>query len=74
MTYQLAPSEKMTIITQHLRTLAFSKYNYEVSLLEEQSVAEPNQETIDSLNQQLGFINSKITALIAETVAIEGNA
>lgn len=71
MTYQLTNEEKLTIINQHLRTLEFSKYNYQMSLLEEQAVQVPAQETIDSINEQLLVLNQKIDALAEEAAGLE---
>jgi len=65
--YALTNEEKNNIIITHLRTLAFQKYNLEVSILEEQSLDEPNQDTIDSFNLQLQTIQKKIDKLEAES-------
>lgn len=65
--YELTNEEKNNIIITHLRTLAFQKYNLEVSVLEEQALEEPNQETIDALNAQVQVVQSKISRLETES-------
>jgi len=65
--YELTNEEKNNIIITHLRTLAFQKYNLEVSILEEQALEEPNQETINALNAQVQVVQSKISRLETES-------
>lgn len=65
MSYTLTNEEKVTIITQHLRSLGFTKYNIEVSILEETSLNETST-TLDALNEQLAEVNTKINALESE--------
>ena len=71
MTVQLTNEEKVSIITQHIRNLEFNKYNLNVSLIEEQALAIPNQATIDSVNLQISEANTKITALNAEIASLQ---
>ena len=70
MTYELTNDEKRNIINQHLRNLEYSKFNVEISLLEENADSAPDQENLDSLTGQLATINDKIEALAAELTAI----
>lgn len=65
--YELTNEEKNNIIITHLRTLAFQKYNLEVSILEEQALEEPNQETINALNAQAQVVQNKISRLETES-------
>jgi hypothetical protein len=66
MTYTLTVEERSDIIDQHLRSLAFKKYNLEVSLLEEESAQIPNQGAVEDLNKQLLNANAQIVALAEE--------
>jgi hypothetical protein len=66
MTYTLTLEERSDIIDQHLRSLAFKKYNLEVSLLEEESAQIPNQGAVEELNKQLLNANAQIVALTEE--------
>ena len=65
MSYNLTNEEKVTIITQHLRSLGFTKYNIEVSILEETSINETST-TLDNLRSQLAEVDTKINTLESE--------
>ncbi len=71
MSYQLTSEEKINIITQHLRTLGFARYNLEVSLMEEQAVNNPSEDTVNSLGEQIGVLDAKIEALVAEALGLQ---
>lgn len=64
--YELSNEEKSSVIVTHLRNLSYSKYNTEVSIVEEQALAVPSQETLTQLNSQLSGVESKIAALVIE--------
>lgn len=66
----LSNEDKIAIINQHKRTVEYSKYGVELSILEENAVASPNAQVITSLNTELADLNSKITALDAEIAAL----
>jgi len=66
MTYELTNEEKTSIVNQHLRSLEYNKYNVEVSLKEENAVADKNVELIASLTSQVSIITDKIDALLEE--------
>jgi hypothetical protein len=70
MTYELTSSEKASIIESHLKNLENNKYNLELSLIEENSVASPNQTIVDSIQGQLSALDQKKTALLAELADI----
>jgi len=61
--YELTNAQKAEVLISHLKALFTSKYNAEISLLEENSSGAPSQEFIDSLNSQISSIESKITSL-----------
>jgi len=65
--YTLTNEEKNNIIITHLRTLAFQRYNLEVSVLEEQALEEPNQDNMAAYNAQLDSIDKKIERLETES-------
>jgi hypothetical protein len=70
MTYELSNEEKTSIVNQHLRSLEYNKYNVEVSLKEENAVADKNVELIASLNSQVSIITDKIDALLEELASL----
>lgn len=72
--YKLTKQEKASIIDQHLRTLAFTKFNFELSLVEEQASRNASQDQIDILMNDISYVESKEKALIQkkeETLAEE---
>lgn len=62
----LTNDDKIAIINQHKRNIEYAKYGYQVSLIAENAISNPSEEIIDSLNQQISDIDSKIAALDAE--------
>lgn len=62
----LSNEEKISIINQHKKNVEYSRYNLQVSLIEENAVSNPDQDTIDSLNDKIAELDSKISALDAE--------
>ena len=62
----LTNEDKLTIVNKHIKNVEFSKYNLELSLIEENSVASPDATTIASLNSQIVSANAKLAALEAE--------
>lgn len=66
----LSNEDKVAIINQHKRTVEYSKYGIELSILEENSITSPNTQTITSLNNELADLNSKLDALDAEIAAL----
>jgi chromosome segregation ATPase len=66
MTVLLSNEEKTGIINQHLRNLHYSKFNIEISLVQENARVQKETETIASLNAELADVETRITALEAE--------
>ena len=66
----LSNEEKISIIDQHIKNLEYNKYNFEVSLVEENAVANPEATNISSLNSQIAVLNSKISALQTEKAGL----
>jgi chromosome segregation ATPase len=66
MTVLLSNEEKTGIINQHLRNLHYSKFNIEISLVQENARVQKETETIASLNAELADVDTRITALEEE--------
>jgi len=64
--YELSNEEKVTVIITHLRNLSYTKYNTELSIVEEESLSAPSAENLAQLNAQLATVNTKVAALVAE--------
>jgi hypothetical protein len=66
MGYTLTKEEKIDIINQHLKNLEYSKYNSQISLVEESAAIEPQSILIDEINGQIDNISAKTSALLSE--------
>jgi hypothetical protein len=66
MVYILTKEEKINIINQHLKNLEYSKFNSEISLVEESAAVQPQQILIDEIQGQIDNINAKQSALLLE--------
>jgi hypothetical protein len=70
MTYELSNEEKADIVNQHLRSLEFSIYNIELSVMEEQSKSTPEESMTEALNTNLADLNAKKTVLLNELASL----
>jgi hypothetical protein len=68
---ELTKEEKISVINQHIKNLQNNKYNIELTIIEENSVPEPNSLVMSSLDVQLENANKKITALNLEKTKLE---
>ena len=70
MTAELTDNEKMNMINQHIKTCVSNRYNLQLSLIAENAVPSPNQDTIDNINTQIARENARQTALEAEAATL----
>jgi hypothetical protein len=70
MTYELTNEQKTDIVNQHLRSLEYSIYNIQLSVIEEESRTTPEESMLQSLNASLTDLNAKKTALLNELASI----
>ena len=66
MSVELTNEEKASIVQQHLKSLEFSIYNLNLSLIELNAMTMPNQQDIDNITLQLSDVESKKAALQTE--------
>lgn len=66
----LSNEDKISIINQHKRNIEYVRYGLELSIIEENATANPNQENLDSFNNQITDLDSKIAALDAELASL----
>jgi hypothetical protein len=66
MTIELTAEEKITIVEQHMKTIAYSEYNAQLSLAEEQAISSPNQNNITTLTNQIADILAQKQVLQSE--------
>jgi hypothetical protein len=70
MAIELTKEEKIQIINSHLRNLAYSKYNLELDILQENAKTDVSAPAVTSLQSLATEISSQISALDAELVAV----
>ncbi len=66
MTYELTNQEKADIINQHLRNLAFSKYNLELSKIEAGAIYTPEEVVSRGYDDRIAEVTSQIQVLVTE--------
>ena len=62
----LSNEDKTEIVLQHIRNLEYNKYNLSLSLLEENSVTDPNESVVKSLQAQINDVDTKLGILQTE--------
>lgn len=62
----LTANEKIDIINQHIRSVLYLKYNAELDKIEAICVTNPNENTIDAIDERIENCDLKILALEAE--------
>ena len=70
MTIELSKEEKVSIVNQHIKTLKYNKYDYQISIKEEEAVETPSASRVDSLNAKIADVDAKVAALSAEITAL----
>jgi hypothetical protein len=58
--------EKISVVDSRIRSLEYNKYNLQLSLIEENAVSIPNEDSIESIENQMNLVNLKISALQSE--------
>ena len=53
MAIELSNEEKIKVVEQHMKAVAYAKYNAELSLAQENVLYSPNTETVVSLTKQI---------------------
>jgi hypothetical protein len=71
MTVELTPEEKIAIIDQHLKTVEYSLFNYELDLIEANAVTPVDQAVISSVQSKVTAVTTKKNALLAAKAELE---
>ena len=66
MVYELTNEEKIGIVEQHLKNIAFSEYNLNLSLTAEEALQNPSSSNLLSLNSQKDDLQAQKDALLVE--------
>lgn len=67
----LSNSDKIVIVDQKIKNLAYQKYGIELDLQLENAVANPDEENLASINTRLADANAKLDILNAEKASLE---
>jgi len=70
MAIELTKEEKTQIINSHQRNLAYSKYNLEIDIVQENAKTDPSATTLSSLQSQIAEVAGQLSALDAELAAV----
>lgn len=60
---EVSIEEKVHMINNFIKNLSYNRYNIELSLIAENAVDNPNQNSIDSFTLQIEEVDDKIIAL-----------
>lgn len=66
MVYELTNEEKRGIVEQHLKNIAFSEYNLDLSLTAEEALQNPSSANLLSINSQKDDLQAQKDALLVE--------
>jgi hypothetical protein len=67
----LTKSEKIQIVSAHIRALESSEYNIDLDILKEESNLEQNAVLIASLNSSKALVVNQMAALLEELARVE---
>jgi hypothetical protein len=70
MTIELTKDEKAQIITTHIKSLSYTKYNLEIDILQENAKAAPVASSISAFENQIEDIDGQISALNTKLIAV----
>jgi len=68
---ELTNEEKQNIINQHIRNVNVNIYNLQITLMAEEAVQSPNQETVSALNAKIQEELRKNAALLSELESLQ---
>jgi len=74
MTINLTKEEKAQIINSHIRSLAYTKYNLDIDILQENAKLNPETSVLANLNSQIDEVDDQLTALQTELAAVQALA
>jgi len=70
MTTTLTNQEKLNIVNQHIKSLDYALYGFELDLVQANAVSVPDSEQIASIDSKISELNSKKAALVLEKNSI----
>ena len=67
---ELTKEEKIGVIQSHMKNVQYSKYNAQITLVEEGALETPNAENVAAANEVITKADLQLTALQAEIDAL----
>jgi hypothetical protein len=66
----LTSEEKIGVIESHIKNVQYTKYNAELTLIEENALQTPNADAVQRANASITSANAQIAALEAQIEAL----
>jgi hypothetical protein len=66
MTSTLSNEEKLNIVNQHIKSVDYNLYGYELDLIQANAVSSPDAGQISAINSRISEENAKKSALVSE--------
>jgi hypothetical protein len=66
MTSTLSNEEKLNIVNQHIKSIDYILYGYELDLIQANAVSSPDPAQIAAINSRVSEANAKKSALVLE--------
>ena len=66
MTTMLTNEEKLNIVNQHIKSVEYSLYGYELDLVQANAVSVPDAGQVSAINTRIAEANSVKAALVTE--------
>jgi hypothetical protein len=70
MTTNLTKEEKAQIISSHIKSLNYTKYNLEIDIIQENAKASPSTSALNNFNTQIDEADDQIAALETQLTAV----
>ena len=70
MTTNLTKEEKAQIISSHIKSLNYTKYNLEIDIIQENAKTSPSTSALNNFNSQIDEADDQIEALETQLAAV----
>ena len=70
MTTNLTKEEKAQIISSHIKSLNYTKYNLEIDIIQENAKTSPSTSALNNFNTQIDEADDQIAALETQLTAV----
>ena len=67
----LTNADKLNLVNQHMKSIDFQMYNFQLDLIEANAESPVNSETVSNITGKINVLTAKRTALESEAEALE---